>query len=218
MPLIERYIMNRVLVATMMALVVTTAMVLVTQLLNRVNLMMQTGQSLFIFVRMAIAMAPQLAMLVLPFTLLIGILRTLNTMNSDSELAVLEAAGRSPMGVARPIVLLALALSLVSLASAQYAEPYFNRQLRDLINAASADLLRSAIQSGTFTRLDANTYVQISEELPGGEFGGFMLVELARSPDAAHIFRQARVVAEAGRQRDTALGRWRGAPEKQADG
>ncbi len=187
MPLIERYIMNRVLVATMMALVVTTAMVLVTQLLNRVNLMMQTGQSLFIFVRMAIAMAPQLAMLVLPFTLLIGILRTLNTMNSDSELAVLEAAGRSPMGVARPIVLLALALSLVSLASAQYAEPYFNRQLRDLINAASADLLRSAIQSGTFTRLDANTYVQISEELPGGEFGGFMLVDL-RDPQTQLIY------------------------------
>ena len=61
--------------------------------------------------------------LVLPFALHIGASQTLNGMNSDSELAVIEAAGGSLWVQTKPILLLAGAAML--LAGQLWLEPSF---------------------------------------------------------------------------------------------
>lgn len=187
MKLIERYIFWRVLALSMTTLCVTTAIVMTTQVLLRVNILTESGESLATFLKLALFLVPAMAMLVMPFALLIGASQNLNAMNEDSELAVIEASGGSNMLVAKPVMLIAVAMTLLSLGSSLFVEPWSNRQLRQIVSAASADLMSFAVQSGTFKRVSKNLYIQIDEQLPGGDFGGIFIVDL-RDPQMQLIY------------------------------
>lgn len=177
MKLIERYIFRRVFALTMSALLVTTGILLTTQLLIHVDMVTRSADAAASFGKLALTLVPTIALLVAPFALLIGVIRTLNTMNNDSELAVLEAAGRPPSATARPVVALAALMTLASFAVAHTVEPFANRKMRDTIAEASADLIRSAVQSGSFKRVSKSLFIQIGKELPSGEYGQIVIAD-----------------------------------------
>lgn len=187
MKLIERYIFTRIFILSMGTLVTTTAIALTTQVLLRVNLLSSTGQSLMTFLELAGLLVPSMLIIVAPFALMIGAAQTLATMNSDSELAVLEASGGSPFLTARPVLMMAGLMSVVTLLTGLYAEPWANRNLRDLLNRASADLFSLAVQSGTFHKIEDDLYVNIAEKLPGGRLGGIFLSD-QRDPNTDVVY------------------------------
>jgi len=187
MKLIERYIFRRVLTMALSALLVATGIVLTTQLLAQIEMVTRSADAAGNFVVIALTLIPTISLLVAPFALLVGAMRTLSTMNTDSELAVLEAAGRRPSATARPIVLLAALVTLASLAAALTVEPWSNRKLQDTIEAASADLIRSAVQSGSFVQVQSGTFIQIGTELPNGEFGQVVIAD-TRDPVTEIIY------------------------------
>ena len=125
--------------------------------------------------------------LVMPFALHIGATQTLNGMNSDLELAVIEAAGGSQSIQTKPIVLLAIIMSLVALALSHFVEPWAYKHKRDIIAKAGADLVRFAVQSGTFQQLEDNLFIQIADQLPSGDFGGIFISD-SRKPDTDLIY------------------------------
>src|SRR5690606_21063919 len=92
MQLIEQYIFRRVAVVTLSTLVVVTTIVLSTQLLSRVAMLTRSGDAFLTFVQIAVFLIPSMAMVVIPFALLVGAMRTLNAMNADSELAEIGRA------------------------------------------------------------------------------------------------------------------------------
>jgi len=177
MKLIERYIFRRVFTMALSALLVATGIVLTTQLLAQVDMVTRSADAALNFLIIALTLVPMIALLVAPFALLVGAMRTLNTMNTDSELAVLEAAGRKPSATARPIVFLAALTTLATLGVALTVEPWTNRKLQETIQAASADLIRSAVQSGSFIQVQSGTFIQIGSELPSGEFGQVVIAD-----------------------------------------
>ncbi|MCP4317622.1 MAG: LptF/LptG family permease [Hyphomicrobiales bacterium] len=172
---IERYIFRRVLILSVGTLATTTVIALTTQVLLRVNLLSSTGQSLLTFLELAGLLVPSMMLIVMPFALMIGAAQTLSTMNTDSELAVIEASGGSRQLIARPILLIATTMSVFCLVEANLVEPWSNRQVRQLLDKASADLFSAAVQSGTFHGIDENLYVSVAEKYPGGRLGGIFL-------------------------------------------
>lgn len=177
MNLIERYIFRRTLSLSLTSLFATTAIVLTTQVLTYVNILTQPGQALAAFMKLALTLTPGMIMVVLPFALILGTSNTLNRMNNDSELAVLEAAGAGRVFIVKPILILAVAFTVISLFIATVVEPWSNRQRRDLLVSARSDLIQIAVQSGTFHQLDDNLYVQVATQLPNGELGGIFLAD-----------------------------------------
>ena len=172
---IERYIFRRVLMLSLATLATTTVIAMTTQVLLRVDLLSSTGQSLLTFLELAGLLVPPMMLVVMPFALMIGAAQTLTTMNSDSELAVIEASGGAGHLIARPILLIAIGMSIFCLIEATFIEPWSNRQVRQLLDRASADLFSSAVQSGTFHEVDDNLYVSVAEKYPGGRLGGIFL-------------------------------------------
>src|SRR5690606_36574656 len=57
----------------------------------------------------------------------------------------------------------------------------------DTIEAASADLIRSAVQAGSFVLVQGGTFIQIGTELPSGEFGQVVNVD-PRDPITERIY------------------------------
>lgn len=187
MNLLERYIFRRTLGLSLMTLTATTMMVLVTQVLLYVNVLTASGQALMTFFALAATLIPPMTNLVLPFALYIGASQTLNGMNSDSELAVIEAAGGSRLIQTKPILILAILMSVFALALSHFVEPWAYKHKRDIIAEAGADLVRFAVQSGTFQEIEDGLYVQIADQLPSGDFGGIFIAD-SRTPGTDLVY------------------------------
>jgi lipopolysaccharide export system permease protein len=195
MKLLERYIFRRVFVLSVVTLSATTLMVLVTQVLLYVNLLTASGQALLTFLALAGTLVPPMTNLVLPFALYIGASQTFNGMNSDSELAVIEASGASLSVQTKPVLVLAIAMAALALLLSHFAEPWAQQHKRQIISKASADLIRFAVQSGTFQELTSNLYVQIAEQLPSGEYAGIFIAD-SRKPETDLVYYAKRGVIQ----------------------
>ena len=177
MKVVERHILGRTASTFAAALLWTLAIVWTTQVLARIDLVTDNGQSALTFFEVASLILPSIIPIVVPFALVIAVAHTLSTMNADSELAVLSAAGSGPATLLRPVMLLAVAASIFSFAVDNGVEPYARERGRHLVAAARADLLSLVIQEGTFRKVDEGLFVQIGERLPDGQLGGLFVAD-----------------------------------------
>jgi lipopolysaccharide export system permease protein len=177
MMVVERYILRRTLEVFAAALFWTLAIVWTTQVLARIDLVTDSGQSALTFFEIATLILPSIIPIVIPFALIIAIAQTLSVMNTDSELVVIAAAGSSRSAVIRPIILLALAASVLSFAVDNGVDPYARERGRQLVAAARADLLSLVIQEGTFRKIDDGLFVQVGERLPDGQLGSIFVAD-----------------------------------------
>jgi len=177
MKVVERYIMRRALAVFLAALVWTLAIVWTTQVLARIDLVTDSGQSALTFFEVAALIIPTIIPIVVPFALVVAVAQTLSVMNSDSELAVISAAGSSRWTIVRPILLIALAASVFSFAIDNGVEPYARQKNRELVASSRADLLSLIIQEGTFRKIDDGLFLQIGERLPDNRLGGIFVAD-----------------------------------------
>ncbi|SJM32907.1 LPS export ABC transporter permease LptF [Mesorhizobium delmotii] len=177
MKVVERYIMRRALAVFLAALIWTLAIVWTTQVLARIDLVTDSGQSALTFFEVAALIIPSIVPIVVPFALVVAVAQTLSAMNSDSELAVLNAAGASRWTIVRPIMLLALAASIFSFAVDNGVDPYARQKNRELVASSRADLLSLIIQEGTFRKIDDGLFLQIGERLPDNRLGGIFVAD-----------------------------------------
>lgn len=187
MKLLELYILRRVGQMFLTALLPVLAIIWTTQVLARINLVTDSGQSVGSFMKLATLILPTIVPVVMPFALVIGITQTLATMNNDSELAVIDAAGAPRSILIRPIILLTVALSVFAFLMANFAEPKLRVAARQMIAAAYADLLSTVIEEKTFRKIDEGLYVQISERLSGRILKGLFVAD-SRNPEYDLIY------------------------------
>lgn len=187
MKVVERYILRRAFAVFVAALTWTLAIVWTTQVLGRIDLVTDSGQSAFTFFEVAALILPTVIPIVVPFALVIAVAQTLSTMNSDSELVVINAAGASRMTVIRPILLLAAFASVFSFAVDNFADPMARQRNRELIATSRADLLSLIIQEGTFRKVDNGLFVQVGERRPNGGLGGIFVAD-SREKDVDLVY------------------------------
>ncbi|WP_337266505.1 LptF/LptG family permease [Oryzifoliimicrobium ureilyticus] len=187
MRLLETYIVRRVGQMFFVALLPVLAIIWTTQVLQRINLVTDSGQSIGSFAKLATLILPSIIPVVLPFALVIGITQTLTTMNNDSELTVIDAAGAPRSILFRPILILASVISAFSFVTDNFIEPVAKTGARQMIAAAYADLLSTVIEEKNFRRIDDNLYVQISERLSGRILKGLFVVD-ERDPQFELIY------------------------------
>ena len=200
MKVIERYILRRVFVVFLAALFWTLAIVWTTQVLARIDLVTDSGQTALTFFEIATLMLPSIIPMVVPFALVIGVAQTLSTMNTDSELVVMSAAGTPRMATMRPIVLLAVAASIFSFAVDNGIDPSARERSRQKIAAARGDLLSLVIQEGTFRKLDDGLFVQIGQRLPDGNLGQiFVANSRSKDVDLAYYAKSGAVLQTGGK-------------------
>jgi lipopolysaccharide export system permease protein len=171
----------------LVALLPVLAIIWTTQVLQRINLVTDSGQSIGSFAKLATLILPTIIPVVLPFAMVIGIAQTLTAMNNDSELTVMEAAGANRSVIIRPIMLLALAVSVFSFFVDNMVEPRAKVAARQMVAAAYADLLSTVIEEKNFRRIEDGLYVQISQRLSGRILKGLFVAD-SRDPASDLIY------------------------------
>ena len=187
MNLLENYIFGRIFRMFVASLIPVLAIIWVTQVLGRINLVTDSGQSIGSFVALATYMLPTLIPVVMPFAVTIGVTQTLQTMNSDSELAVIDASGAPRRTIYRPALILAGVLCVVSFGVDNFLEPISRYGMRKTIAATYADLLSSVIEEKAFRKIDDGLYVQISERVQGRVLKGLFVAD-SRDPRFEMIY------------------------------
>ena len=182
MPVLDRYLFRATMTTFVSALVVLTSVVWVTQALRDFDLVTARGQTLWTFLAVTGLAVPSLALIVAPVALFGAGLFVLNRLNADAELAVLSASGVTPWRLFRPLLAVALVVSLAVGALSISAIPSSLRGLRDIVTNIRADVVVNILREGNFTSMGDGITVHIRERTRGGVLRG-IFVQDDRDPE-----------------------------------
>jgi lipopolysaccharide export system permease protein len=191
MPLIERYILGRATRAFLLTLGGLVGTLWVTQVLRDLDVVTTKGQAIWIFLVMTILALPALVQIVAPIAFLIGTVVTLNSLNGDSELPVIASAGGSRKTVYRPVLTLAVAVTLVVALSHHVLSPTSLTALRALLTRVRADVIATLVKDGGFRSVDDGLTMHIREKMPDGSFQDIFVSD-DRNPDLSHQYSASR--------------------------
>jgi lipopolysaccharide export system permease protein len=184
---ISRYIFRTTFGAFALVLVSLTALIWVTQALRDIDLMTSQGQSILIFISITGLIIPLLVLVIAPIALVIAVIHVLNKLSTDSEIVVMNAAGMSPWRLFRPLLAVAILVSLLMTAISAYFAPEGLRALRRWITAVRADLVTNIVQPGRFINIERGLVFHFRERKPDGQMLGIFLDD-RRDPNERATF------------------------------
>ena len=189
---LDRYILKIAAGAAIVLLFGLTGVIWVTQALREVDLITGKGQTVLIFLTVTLLSLPALIAGIAPVALFMSTLYTLNKLNGDSELIVMNAAGVAPHRLTRPFIVLTLITSALVGWMSLAVMPAGFRALRDLITLIRADFVANVVKEGQFVSLDSGVTFHYREKAGDALVGIFM--QDRRDPTQPSIY-----LAERGR-------------------
>jgi lipopolysaccharide export system permease protein len=197
---ITRYILRQALAIMLFVAASFTAAVWLVQSLRLIDLIVNRGLSLGLFLYLAILILPRFIDVVLPIAVFIAILFTYNRLMSESELIVMRATGMSQTALARPALIAGAMGFAVLMSFSIYFLPASNRAFKDLQFEIRNRFASVLLQEGMFNTLSDSLTIYVRGRDPNGELTGLIIHE-TRDPD-----KPVTIVAERGTFVDTENG------------
>lgn len=178
---IQRYIFLAVLRAVLTIVGGLTLLALLAQGLSQTDLIVDNRQSALTYLKVVALSAPQIIALLAPIAVFVATLNALNRIHRDSEIVVSYAAGMTRWQIVSPILRLAGLIAIAHLCVNLFVQPLAQRELRETISDARADLAASLVRPGAFTN-PSDGLTLYAREFSNGIMRG-MLVSDMRSPE-----------------------------------
>ncbi len=175
MKLIERYIFKRAGVAALVTLGSLAGVVWIIQALKELDVITTKGQTIIAYLALTTLAIPMLLLAVIPIALLLATVFTVNTMNSNSELVVVNASGASSWVLAKPLLVLALLCSIFTGIVGHFVSPWSLLTLKIFATEMRADLVQVIIRDGTFTKVENGLVFHVARREPGGVLSGILI-------------------------------------------
>jgi lipopolysaccharide export system permease protein len=172
---LSRYVLKETLTLTFALTLVFSAAVWLVQSLRLIDLLVNRGLSVGLFMELAMLIFPRFIEIVLPIAIFLAILFSYNRLISESELIVMRAAGLSQTTLARPALILASIGALILLVLSTYVLPAANREFKDLQFEIRNHFASALIQEGVFNTLSDRLTVYVRSRDRRGELGGLII-------------------------------------------
>lgn len=178
----DRYIFRTTFGAFLLVLISLTTVIWLTHALREIDLMTGQRQTVLTFLGITSLLIPMLVLIIAPIALVIAVGHTLNRLNTDSEIVVMNASGMSPWRIFRPFLTTSLVVSLLVLGFSAYLAPKGLRELRNWITKVKADFVINIVQPGRFTSVERGLTFHIRERRQDGQLMG-ILIDDRRDPN-----------------------------------
>src|SRR5271170_1920410 len=129
---LTRYILRQCFGVMIFVTAALSAAVWLAQSLRLIDLIVNRGLSVDVFLYLAMLILPRFLDIVLPIGVFIAVLFTFNRLTTESELVVMRAAGLSPMALTRPVLALAAIAFAMLMSLSLYVLPVTNQDFKDL--------------------------------------------------------------------------------------
>ncbi len=190
---LDRYIFRQVALALIAVTGGLTALVWLIQSLRFVELVVNHGLSLVVFVELTGLLIPSFIAVILPITTFVVVQFVYQRLAGDREITVMRAAGLSPWALSRPALTVATFAIICGYALTLWIVPASLASFRqfqwEIRNRMAAFLL----QEGVFTTVSDDLTVYVRSRDPDGTLRG-ILVDDGREKTA-----HATILAESGR-------------------
>ena len=189
---VDRYLFRQLAFALVAVTGGLTALVWLIQSLRFVELVVNHGLSLVVFVELTGLLIPSFVAVILPITTFVVVQFIYQRLASDREITVMNAAGLSPFTLARPALVLATMAVASGYALTLWIVPASLTSFREFQWEIRNRMAAFLLQEGVFTQVSDNLTVYVRSRDPDGTLHG-ILVDDGRNK-AAH----ATILAETG--------------------
>ncbi|MDE2228877.1 MAG: LptF/LptG family permease [Alphaproteobacteria bacterium] len=172
---LTRYVFRQALMVTLSVGVIFSAAVWLLQSLRLVDLIVNRGLSIGLFLYLAVLILPRFIDVVLPIAIFTAILFVYAKLISESELVVMRASGMSQWGLAKPALLIGAAGMIALYAMAFYFLPASNRAFKDLQFEIRNKFAAALIQEGVFNTLSDTLMVYVRKRDARGDLLGLLI-------------------------------------------
>jgi len=172
---LTRYIFRQCLGATLFVTLGLTAASWLIQSLKLVDLVVNRGVGIGLFLEMAVLSLPQMLALTLPIGCFVGVLFSYNKMVSDSELIVMRACGLSQGLLAKPALILGGVGVTTMLALSVYFLPASKNAFKDLEFQIHNQIASVLLQEGTFNVVSDTLTIYVRARDSAGRLQGLLI-------------------------------------------
>src|ERR1044072_8356068 len=171
----DRYIFRTTFGAFLLVLISLTAVIWLTHAVRGIELMTSQRQTILTFIGITSLLIPMLILVIAPLALVVAVGHTLNRLNTDSEIVVMNASGMSPWRIFRPFLTTTLVVSVLVLGVSAYLAPAGLRALRDWATKVKADFVVNIVQPRRFLSIERGLTFHIRERRTDGQLVGIFI-------------------------------------------
>lgn len=168
MTLLQRYFWTQALYPLLLSLAALSALALLTQSLQTLDLIVENRQSGLTFLYITSLALPQLISIIMPLAMFTSTLYALNRLNMDSELIVAKASGFSPWQIASPALRLGMYALIAHLIINLAVQPFAFSEMRSEILKVRTDIASQMVRAGEFVSPTSGLTVYAREIEPDG--------------------------------------------------
>ncbi|HEC90654.1 MAG TPA: LPS export ABC transporter permease LptF [Alphaproteobacteria bacterium] len=172
---LTRYVLKQLMVGMIFVTIGLTSVIWLTQSLRFIELIINRGLTVGVFLYMTILLLPNFLSLILPIALFTVVTFIYSKMISDRELLVMRGAGLSQMALAKPALILAMIVVVVGYALNLYLLPESYRKFRELQWDIRYNYSHTLLQEGTFNTVARDVTVYIRKRTSDGQLHGILV-------------------------------------------
>ena len=195
----DRYIFRTTFGAFLLVLISLTAVIWLTHALREIDLMTNQRQTILTFIGITGLLIPMLVLVIAPLALVVAVGHTLNRLNTDSEIVVMNASGMSPWRVFRPFLTTTLVVSALVAVVSAYVAPMGLRELRDWATKVKADFVVNIVQPGRFLSIERGLTFHIRERRGDGHLLGIFIDDRRDANERVTLLAEYGEIVEIGR-------------------
>ncbi len=193
---LTRYILRQTILLMLFVAVAFSVAVWLVQSLRLIDLIVNRGLSIGLFLYLALLILPRLVEVVLPIAAFVAVLFVYNKLTAESELLVMRAAGLSEAGLARAAILTGLiAMTVLYLLSLEIV-PASNRAFKDLQFQIRNRFATVLVQDGVFNTLSDRLMVYDIGRNEAGDLMGLVIYDLRDSQKPVTVFAERGAFAD----------------------
>jgi lipopolysaccharide export system permease protein len=194
---LTRYMLRQTLLVMLSVCLVFSSAVWLVQALRLIDLIVNRGLSIGVFLHLAILIMPRFIDVVLPIAVFVAAQFVYNKLISESEMVVMRAAGVSPMSLAAPALITGVIGTIILYSLSLYLLPASNRAFKDLQFEIRNRFASVLIQDGVFNTLTDKLMVYVQGRDDNGDLTSILIYD-NRTPDKpVTVFAERGAIANA---------------------
>ncbi len=179
---ISRYIFRQLVLGTVLVSVALAFIVWLTQSLPFLQFVIGKGLDIGTWLKLTTLLLPWFVSVILPAALFFVVLFIYNKLAVDKELVVVQSAGISLFGLAKPAMLTAVAAAIVGYALTLIIVPATFRSFKELQWSIRNDVSQILLREGAFNHLADDLTVYVRERGGEGDLIGILVHDTRESP------------------------------------
>jgi lipopolysaccharide export system permease protein len=172
---ITRYLLRQISGATLFVLITLTATIWLTQSLRLIEIIVNRGVDLSVFLYMTLLLLPSFLVILLPVSLFAATLFVYNRMMRDSELIVMRTCGLGQGRLSFAALLLAGIVVVLGYSVTLYTLPTGYREFKDMQFLIRNNYATAVLREGVFNDFDKGLTVYIRAREASGELLGMLI-------------------------------------------